>query len=160
MTIDLQLVIATIIVYLGYCAILAGGIQLAVNQMKPLFLDAIKAWLVKTDETTAENRYLVVIYALRTVITALAYFYLWGGVMATRAALSGLASTVPDVGIAVVTIAVVVLGEEIIHPLIERFYILRDIARQLGEIDVTVPVPATSDTTKYTSTFVKTPPAA
>ena len=132
MTFDLQLVIAIVIAYLLYCVVLASGVQVAINQVKPLFLDPIKAKLTDT-------QYLVVLYIFRAIITGLAYVYLWGGVEATRATLNGFASSVPDAGIAIVTIAFVVLGEEVLHPLIERAYILRDIAKQLKETTANPP---------------------
>ena len=145
MTIDLQAIIATAIAFLLYCGVLAGGVQLAINQIKPLFLDPIKAWLAKVDKTTADQRYLIVIYVFRTVITTLAYLYLWGGVVATRAVIGSLAASVPDVGIAVVTIAFVVLGEEVLHPLVERLYILRDAFGGLATITVDQPDTPTLD---------------
>lgn len=152
MTIDLQAVIAIAIAYILYCGVLAGGIQLAINQLKPLFLTPIKDALTKADADTAENRYLIVIYVFRTVVTALAYVYLWGGVSATRAVLAGFASTVPDIGIAVVTVALVVLGEEVLHPVLERLYTVEKIAKELGEITVTVPTTTETTTAGVTAT--------
>lgn len=104
--------------------------QLAVNQLKPLFLEPIKA-------RVTDDQYLIVIYVSRTLITAAAYLWIWGGVSATRAVVPLLPDAIPDIGVGIVTVALVVLGEEVIHPLVERAYILRDIAKLLkqGTID-------------------------
>lgn len=146
MTIDLQAVIAIAIAYLLYTLALAAGVQTAINQIKPLFLDPIKAKLTEMDATTADSRYLIVIYVFRAIITALAYLYLWGGVNATRAILGSFGGSIPDAGIAIGTIALVVLGEEVIHPLVDKLYVLRDTAKLLGEINVTVPTSTVTDT--------------
>jgi len=146
MTIDLQAVIAIGIAYLLYCLALAGGIQTAINQIKPLFLEPIKNKLVEVDPLTADTRYLIVMYVFRGLITTVAYFYLGGGLNSTRAVLNGVAGSIPDVGVAIGTIALVVLGEEVLHPLIDRLYILKKIAADMGEINVTVPTSTETDT--------------
>lgn len=130
---DLESVLAIFIVYLGYVLSLAGLIQIGINQLKPLFLEPIK-------ERVTEQQYLIVIYVFRTVVTAAAYFGLWGGVEATRAI--GLPVFIPDYGVAIATIGLVVLGEEVIHPVIERFYVLRDLAKQLRDTRPTGPTTA------------------
>lgn len=131
---DLQLVLAAGIAYLLYTITLAAAVQTGINQLKPLFLDPVKN---RKDAPTdgPDNVYLVYIYAFRATLTTLAYFYLWGGVVATRAVIPLLPAFVPDPGIAIVTIAFVVLGEEIIHPLLDRLYALRDAAGLLKEIE-------------------------
>lgn len=120
---ELQAILATLIVFLVYAGGLAAGIQVAVNELKPVFLNYVK-------ERVTTDQYLIVIYVTRAGLTAIAYFGLWGGIAATRAIVE--LPFIPDAGIAVGTIAIVVLGEEIIHPLLERIYILRDIAKKLG----------------------------
>lgn len=132
-TFDLQAALAGLIVFLLYVGSLAGALQLAINQLKPLFLDPIKNRKDAPTGDTPDNVYLVYLYVFRTGLTSLAYFYLWGGIAATRAAAPFLPAFIPDPGIAIGTIALVVLGEEIIHPLLERAYILRDVAKLLAE---------------------------
>jgi hypothetical protein len=137
---ELQTMIALAIAYLLYCLTLAGAVQVAINQVKPLFLEPIK-------ERVTERQYLIVIYVFRAIITAAAYFWLWGGIAATRAVLGGMPASIPDAGVAIVTIALVVLGEEIIHPLVSRLYVLKDTVGELGE--VTIPVQASTDVTVH-----------
>lgn len=137
---DLENVLAIFIVYLGYVLSLAGLIQIGINQLKPLFLEPIKNRLVVPENPNGEQQYLIVIYVFRTVVTAAAYFGLWGGVEATRAI--GLPVFIPDYGVAIATIGLVVLGEEVIHPVIERFYVLRDLAKQLRDTRPTGPTTA------------------
>lgn len=119
--------VAIAIAFALYCLSLAGGVQVTVNQLKPLFIDPFK------DKLTSQQ-YTLVIYAVRTIITAVAYFYVWGGVVATRLVVPSLPSVIPDLGVALVTIMLTVLGEEVLHPIIDRLYILRDAAKFLGDL--------------------------
>lgn len=130
---DLQAVLASGIAFLLYTLTLAGAVQIAINQVKPLFLDPVKNRNEAPTDGTPDNVYLVYLYFFRAALTSVAYFYLWGGVAATRAVVPLLPAFVPDPGIAIVTIALVVLGEEIIHPLLDRLYALRDAAKLLSE---------------------------
>lgn len=132
-TFDLQLVLATGIAYLLYTLTLAGAVQVAINQLKPLFLDPVKNRKDAPTGDVPDNVYLVYLYVFRAGLTTIAYLYLWGGVAATRAVVPLLPAVVPDLGIAAVTIAFVVLGEEIIHPLLDKLYVLRDVAKLLAE---------------------------
>lgn len=132
---NIEQTIAVLIVYLLYTGALAGSIQVAINQLKPLFLDPIK-----NSENVSPTAYLVIVYVTRTLVTAVAYLWLWGGIAATRAVLDlPIFGLVPDVGIAVVTIFFVVLGEEFIHPILDRFYVLRDIEKSLRDQQTRLP---------------------
>lgn len=159
-TLDLQLVIAGFIVYLLYVLSLAGIMQLAINQLKPVFLTPVKNRIaedptnMKTGEIS-EGLYLLWLYTFRTGLSAIAYFYFWGGIAATRATAPFLPAFIPDPGIAIGTIALVVLGEEVIHPILERVYILRDAAKLLTQpfpalepsplVNITVPPGSSAD---------------
>lgn len=122
-TVDLEQLAVWALVYLGHVLLLASVIQTAVNQLKPVFFDPIRSRF-------GDDVYLMVIYVARTALTALAYFYAWGGTAPIRAIIP-IPVEIPDLTVAWVTIGLIVLGEEFIHPIIDRLYILRDIAKML-----------------------------
>ncbi len=124
-TVSLDQILAQLIGYLTYCALLAGAVQVTVNQLKPIFIEPLKA---KLDDA----QYLATIYIVRTLFTILGYFTLWGGVEATRAVLPEMARSLPDVGIAGVTIACIVLGQEVLHAWVSRLYQIEDATKLLN----------------------------
>lgn len=142
-SIDLQNLFAQAIAYLGSLLVFAGAVQLAINQLKPLFLDYLK-------EKLSEQQYEITFYVFRAVVTIVGFIYVWGGVATVKATLPSLPATIPDLGIAAVSIALIILGEEIIHPLLDRLYALRDAAKLL-EILPVVPVDPTGTTTVTTT---------
>lgn len=143
-TIDLQSLFAQAIAYLGSLLVFAGAVQLAINQLKPLFLDYLKA---KLDAT----QYLITFYVFRAVVTIVGFIYLWGGVATVKATLPSLPATIPDIGLAVVSIALIILGEEIIHPIMDRIYALRDAAKLLEVLPIALPTGGTTTTTTTTT---------
>lgn len=114
------------IAYLAYTAILAGVLQVAINHLKPIFIDPFKPQL-------ADNVYLAFMYVFRGVVTFLAYFGLWGGIEATRAAAPSLFANVPDGGVAFATIALVVLGAEFIHGAMDWLY---NVKEGVGKLEI------------------------
>lgn len=122
-TVDLEQLAVWALIYLGHIVALASVIQTGINQLKPAFFDPIRSRF-------GDDVYLMVIYVARTALTALAYFYAWGGTAPIRAIIP-IPAEIPDLTVAWVTIGLIVLGEEFIHPIIDRLYILRDIAKML-----------------------------
>lgn len=141
-TLDLQNLFAQGIAYLGSLLVFAGAVQLAINALKPLFLDYLK-------EKLSAQQYEIMFYVFRAVVTIGGFIYVWGGVATVKATLPSLPATIPDLGLAVVSIALIILGEEIIHPLMDRLYALRDAAKLLEIIPV--PVDPTGTTTVTTT---------
>lgn len=132
------------IAYLLYCSSLSGTLQVFINQLKPSFIEPYR----KEGQFLADpNRYLAFIYVLRTVLTIVAYLTLWGGVGATRALLGSLPLVIPDLGVGTVTVMLIVMGQEILHPLITRLYEVRDATKVLQNPPAPEqPVPAAVDT--------------
>lgn len=120
----LEEILSQFIAFLTWAGMLAGAVQLAINQLKPYILTPLK-------DRLSEEAWLASIYALRTLITIIGFFSLWGGVDAARDQLPIIASNIPDVGIAIVSILIIVLGQEVIHVFIDRLYLLRDTFRKL-----------------------------
>lgn len=112
---DLSFILAQFIAYLAYTTALAGALQVAINTIKPIALTPLKA-------RYGDKIYLMVMYVFRIALTIVGYFTFWGGVEATRALLPSLSSSIPDFGIFIVTILLIVLGEEFIHALTDRAY--------------------------------------
>jgi hypothetical protein len=112
-------------VYLAYVLSLAGALQLIINQFKPIVFEPIKEWL-------EESHYLVFVYVVRGVITVLAFHFVWGG----TEVLYGLApalSIFPEFGASVLTVALIVLGEEVIHGIVDRLYEIKEIVEVIED---------------------------
>ena len=133
MTFDIGNILAQGLAYLLFVSGLAGALQVGINQLKPQFLEPLK-------ERLSESTYLGTIYAFRFVLTLIGYFTIWGGSEATRALLPSLPTSVPDIGLAFVTILLVVLGQEVIHALMDKLYAFKDAVYSLTEyVDVLEP---------------------
>lgn len=124
MELTLDLVLSQVIAYLLYVGALAGVVQTVISTLKPQFITPIK------DRLEAAGRgeyYLFVFYLFRIVITGFGFFAVWGGTDAAREFLPAF-DFIPDFGVAFGTIFLTVLGQEIIHPLLDRLYLLKDAA--------------------------------
>lgn len=128
MTFDIGSILGQAIAYLLFVSGLAGAIQVAINQLKPQFLEPLK-------ERLTESTYLGTMYAFRFVLTLIGYFAVWGGSEATRSLLPSLPSGVPDAGLAFVTILLIVLGQEVIHALMDKLYAFKDAVYSLSITD-------------------------
>lgn len=132
MELTLDLILSQLIAYLLYILALAGVVQTVINTLKPQFITPIR------DRLEAEGRgdwYLFVFYIARIIVTGFGFFGVWGGVDAAREFLPAF-EFIPDYGVAFGTIFLTVMGQEIIHPLIDRLYTFKDAAGML-EIDLT-----------------------
>lgn len=124
MELSLDLILSQLIAYLLYVGALAGVVQTVINTIKPQFITPIK------ERLEAEGRgdwYLFVFYIFRIAVTGFGFFGVWGGVEAAREFLPAF-EFIPDFGVAFGTIFLTVLGQEVIHPLLDRLYILKDAA--------------------------------
>ncbi len=117
--------------FLLFLSSIAGALTVLIKQFKPVFLD-------KVLETSGEQVYIVTIYAIRTV-GALVGLALMGGIGPLVELIPFLA-TVPPLGVWVLSILIIVLGTEVIHPLIETLYAWRDALGQPTIPPVTPPV--------------------
>lgn len=131
---NLDTILAQALAYLTYVGILAGALQVFINQLKPVFIEPLKA---KMDEA----QYLATIYIIRTLFATVAYFTLWGGVPATRSVLPEFATALPDFGIAFFTIMIAVAGTEVIHAWISNAYQFKEMAKSL-KIDTVIAQPS------------------
>lgn len=132
MEFSLDIILSQLIAFLLYVGALAGVVQTVINTLKPQFITPIKERLI---EAGREDWYLFVFYLFRIAVTGFGFFAVWGGVDAARAFIPSF-EFIPDFGIAFGTIFLTVLGQEIIHPLLDRLYLLKDAAGML-EIDFT-----------------------
>lgn len=128
---SLEQIVAISIAYLLYTLTLAGAVQVAIESMKPVFITPIREYL---DTVGKSQLYLPLFYTFRLLLTSIGFFSVWGGVPAVKAVLD-IELLVPDYGIAIVTILFVVLGEEVIHPLLDKLYSLKDAVEML-EIEI------------------------
>ena len=136
MDLTLDFVVAQGITFLLYVSALAGIVQTVINTLKPQFITPIK------ERLEAEGRgdwYLFVFYLFRIAVTAIGFFTVWGGVEAVRELMPAL-EFLPDIGLGLGVIILTVLGQEVIHPLLDRLYILRD-AASLLDFDVVLEDP-------------------
>jgi hypothetical protein len=119
---SLDTALANAIAYLMYTMTLALALQVGIEQLKPLIITPIRESLKITDEN-----YVTFMYVVRAVVTIAAYVFVWGGVAATRLAVPFL-GFVPDLALGVVTVLIVIGGEEIINALIDRLNALKEAA--------------------------------
>lgn len=127
---ELNEVLSQAVAYLLYVLALAGVVQVAINTIKPQFITPIKERLEASGE---ERWYLFVFYLFRIAVTAFGFFGVWGGVAAARELLPA-AHFISDLGLGIGTVFLVVLGEEVIHPLLDRLYTIID-AVELLEVN-------------------------
>lgn len=122
MTYTFDSIFAQIFAYFTVLLALAGALQTAINTLKPQVFEPIKA---RVDA----NTYLVIMYAFRLLLTIFAFVFLWGGVGAVRSYVPFLPASVPDFGLSIFTIFLIVLGQEFIHAGMDRLYIFRDMLK-------------------------------
>lgn len=118
------------IIYLMYVSSLAVVVQTAINTIKPTILESVKTAL---QDAGHGDKYMFLFYIFRLLITVFGFYALWGGVDAVRQYLDFLPFTPPDAGIAIGTIFLVVTGQEVIHPLIERLYFIKETIIEVTE---------------------------
>jgi hypothetical protein len=125
---ELSLILGQVILYFTYVAALAGALQTSINLIKPVVLTPIK-------EKYGKEIYVLVIYVFRLLLTIVGFYFVWGGVQTARDVIPLLPTSIPDVGVAFVTIFLVVLGQEVIHPIIERLYLFQKAVNNLGTVN-------------------------
>jgi len=118
MEFDLSVVLGQVILYLGAIGGLAAAVTLAVEHIKALGFQTLK-------EQSSDTTYLWVIYATRFVLTLFGYFYIWGGIATIRELLP-IFAPVPDHGLTIITILLIVAGEEVIHNLYDRMVLAKE----------------------------------
>ncbi len=108
----------------GFAALITGGIDL----LKPKIITPLKEHFKWTDDG-----YLLFIYLTRAVLAVVAYHFLWGGVTSARAYLPGL-EFIPNAGISLVTVGVIVLGAEVIHAWSDKLRVAADVMQLLAGV--------------------------
>lgn len=122
---SLDTALSNAILYLTYTMTLALALQVGIEQLKPFIITPLRVALKITDEN-----YTAFMYIVRGVVTVIAYIAIWGGVAATRLAVPFL-DFVPDIALGVVTVLVVIGGEEVINALIDRLNALKEAAEAM-----------------------------
>lgn len=127
---DLGAILASLIVYLGYLAGMATACQAAINKIKPVILEPIHSRL-------DERGWLVVMYVAQFVF-AIAGLATLGWASTLTASLAPVLAVlpIPDTGVLLFSVLLVVAGQEVIYGLIKGLYAVQD---GLGELGKTVP---------------------
>ena len=120
MDFSLSLILAQIIAYLTFIVVIAGSVQTAVNQFKPVFLTPLKE---RFEEEGNPQYYVITIYVVRFILTLLAVLSV--PIDSLRAMIPAF-EIAPDLMIQAVTVFLIVMGEEVIHELIDKISVARD----------------------------------
>jgi hypothetical protein len=124
---DLGAILASLIVYLGYLAGLATACQAAINKAKPVLLEPIRT-LFKLDE----NGWLILMYIAQFVFAVIGFATLgWAATLSSALAPVLAVLPIPDTGILVFSILLVVAGQEIIYGLIKGIQGFQDSIAEL-----------------------------
>lgn len=108
-----------LITSLGVAAAASGAITSFINQfVKPILNNITSRFDLEEDQR------LVMIYVVRTFITGFAI--LGAGGAETVRQFTGIGATVPDLALFGLTVFIITLGQEIIHPLVSYLYQLKE----------------------------------
>lgn len=134
-TSQFELMINGAIFYLMYILSLSAVVQTAISTIKPTVLEWVQTQL---EDAGQGDKYIFIFYIFRALVTAIGFFTFWGGTEAASQYLEFLPFTPPEAGIAVGTILLVIMGEEIIHPLIEKLYFAKTTIEELSDVLIDV----------------------
>jgi hypothetical protein len=129
---DLGAIVASLLVYLGYLAGLATACQAAINKAKPVILDPLCASL-KLDD----NGRLIEMYIAQALFAVIGFMTL-GWVEPVKVALAPVLSVlpIPDGGVIVLSLVLVVASSEVIYGLIKGLRGFQDSLSELGTSSV------------------------
>lgn len=124
---DLGAIVASLLVYLGYLAGLATACQAAINKAKPVILDPLCEAL-----KLGEQGRLIEMYIAQAVFAVIGFMTL-GWVEPVKVALAPVLAVlpIPDGGVIVLSLVLVIAGQEIIYGLIKG---LKGFQESLGEL--------------------------
>lgn len=124
---DLGAIVASLLVYLGYLAGLATACQAAINKSKPVILDPLCESL-----KLGEQGRLIEMYIAQAVFAVIGFMTL-GWVEPVKVALAPVLTVlpIPDGGVIVLSLVLVIAGQEIIYGVIKG---LRGFQDSLGEL--------------------------
>lgn len=129
---DLGAILASLIVYLGYLAGMATACQAAINKIKPVILEPIRNTF-----GLDERGWLVVMYVAQFVFAIAGLATLgWASTLTASLAPVLVVLPIPDTGVLIFSVLLVVAGQEVIYGLIKGLYAVQD---GLGELNKTVP---------------------
>lgn len=124
---DLGAILASLIVYLGFLAGLATACQAAINKAKPVLLQPISD-MFKLDE----RGWLVLMYISQFVFAVIGFATLgWSATLTASLAPVLAVLPIPDTGVLVFSVLLVVAGQEVIYGLIKGIEGFRD---SVGEL--------------------------
>lgn len=133
---DLGGIVASLLVYLGYLAGLATACQAAINKAKPVILDPLCESL-----KLGEQGRLIEMYIAQAVFAVIGFMTM-GWVEPVKVALAPVLTVlpIPDGGVIVLSLVLVIAGQEIIYGLIKGLKGFQDSLGALG----TSPTPTTT----------------
>jgi len=124
---DLGAILASLIVYLGYLAGLATACQAAINKAKPVLLEPIRTML-----NLDENGWLILMYVAQFVFAVIGFATLgWAATLSSALAPVLVVLPIPDAGILIFSILLVVAGQEVIYGLIKGIQGFQDSVNEL-----------------------------
>lgn len=125
---DLGAILASLIVYLGFLAGLATACQAAINKAKPVLLQPISD-MFKLDE----RGWLVLMYVSQFVFAIIGFATLgWSATLTASLAPVLAVLPIPDTGVLIFSVLLVVAGQEVIYGLIKGIEGFRDSVGELG----------------------------
>lgn len=124
---DLSAIIASLIVYLMALGALATACQAAINKIKPVILHPLRDMF-----SLDERAYLILMYVAQLVF-ALVGMVTMGWDASIMSALAPVLSVlpIPSVGVMLISVLIVVAGQEFIYGLIKGLYAAQDALKEL-----------------------------
>lgn len=124
---DLGAILASLVVYLGYLAGLATACQAAINKAKPVLLEPIRSMF-----NLDERGWLILMYVAQFVFAVIGFATLgWSATLAASLAPVLTVLPIPETGLLIFSILLVVAGSEVIYGLIKGIQGFQD---SIGEL--------------------------